>query len=243
MRQFLLNWLIALLLWAGNFGIVPAAADPIDPELESAVLQIVQQHPEAILNSLIEYQQSQATAPPPVSLKMSQMRDWIGASPVQGELATAKAILIEFSDFQCPYCAAAAPQVRSFLEQHPEVAFVYKHLPLQDLHPEAISAAKAAWAAGQQGKFWQYHDALFAQTKLTPETYAQLAQQLEIDLDQFERDRESEQAEQSLLWEVGQSQAFNISATPTFVVVTQELSVLVSGANLNQIAALLLANS
>ena len=107
---------------------------------------------------------------------------------------------IEFGDFQCPFCAEAEPTVKQFIAQHADqVTLVYKHFPLSQIHPQATSAAQAAWAAQQQGRFWEYHDALFDQQKqLGEDLYLAIAEELDLDLEQFNRDRNSSEAKAAI---------------------------------------------
>jgi protein-disulfide isomerase len=85
------------------------------------------------------------------------------SAPTRGP-ATAPVSLVEFSDFECPYCAMAAPVVKQLLAAYPaQVRFAFKHYPLP-MHKESPLAHEAALAAGEQGKFWEMHDALFAET-------------------------------------------------------------------------------
>jgi protein-disulfide isomerase len=84
----------------------------------------------------------------------------VGGAPVRGP-ADAWVTLVEFSDFECPYCRAAEAQVEQVLANHPAaVRLVYKQFPLTDLHDRALPAALAADCAGQQDKFWEMHDLL-----------------------------------------------------------------------------------
>ena len=69
--------------------------------------------------------------------------------------------LVEYGDFQCPYCGDAYPVVRNLLESFSWLRFVFRHMPLPDLHPRAPAAAEAAEAAAAQGRFWDMHDRLF----------------------------------------------------------------------------------
>jgi len=74
----------------------------------------------------------------------------------------AKVVLVEYSDFECPYCVRAYPTVKQILETYPnDVKVVYRQFPLVSLHPNAQKAAEASECAGDQGKFWEYHDKLF----------------------------------------------------------------------------------
>ncbi len=85
----------------------------------------------------------------------------LGNAPATGS-QTAKVTIIEFSDFECPFCARAYPTVKKILQTYPsDVKFYYKHLPLISIHPRAQKAAEASVCAQDQGKFWEYHDKLF----------------------------------------------------------------------------------
>jgi protein-disulfide isomerase len=133
--------------------------------------------------------------------------------------ADADIVLLEFSDFQCPYCAQATTEVDAFVDDHEaDVLYVYKNLPLTSIHPEALPAALAAWAAGQQDQFWPFHDALFAnQGQLGEELYIQTAQELGLDVDQFNRDRASEAAKAAIAQDLALAAEFQLSSTPTFI--------------------------
>lgn len=160
----------------------------INPNLETKVLQIIRNHPEVVREALqAEYLKKQQQQQQAQQYLKQQIREnpssVIGESPVTGATEQ-KIVLIEFSDFQCPYCANAHQTLKQFMARHQdEVTLVFKHYPLTSIHPEAIPAAKAAWAANQQGKFWQYQDALFAkQNKLGEKLYVALAKKLKLDM-------------------------------------------------------------
>ena len=107
----------------------------------------------------------------------------IGNSPTRGNPA-APVVLFVFADFQCPYCAISAAQMKPFVQAHTEdMLFVFKHFPLTQIHPEAEAAASAAWAAGQQRQFWLYHDGLFVhQNRLGEPLYLELATAMGLDV-------------------------------------------------------------
>jgi protein-disulfide isomerase len=142
----------------------------------------------------------------------------IGDSPTLGN-PDASVVLLEFSDFQCPYCARAKEQISTFTVAHQEeVLLVFKHLPLTNIHPEALPAAQAAWAAGQQGKFWEFHDALFAQQEsLGEDLYLKTAQTLGLNLEQFNRDRTSEMAQAAIAKDLALASELQLTGTPTFI--------------------------
>lgn len=142
----------------------------------------------------------------------------IGASPVKGP-ANAKITVIEFSDFQCPFCSRGHDTMDQLMKAYPnDVKLVFKNMPLP-FHEQAAPAAKAAWAAGKQGKFWEYHDALFANQKsLSPEFYIQQATTLGLNLDKFKADMNSADAEAQIKADRELGEKNGISGTPGFFV-------------------------
>ena len=108
----------------------------------------------------------------------------------------AKVTLVEFSDFECPYCKIAHPEIQALrdLFSDEELRIVFRHLPLTEIHNQAYPAAIAAQAATRQGKFAQYADALYQNsTKLNEAFYLQLASDLGLNIEQFKADRELEE--------------------------------------------------
>ncbi|MFZ5760024.1 MAG: DsbA family protein [Thermodesulfobacteriota bacterium] len=103
--------------------------------------------------------------------------------------ADAPISIVVFSDFQCPYCARIGPDLEQIITNNPAtVKVVYKHFPLRG-HNEATPAAIAAIAAHRQGKFWQYHDALFQNMQqLNPDKFQEIAVTLQLDMEQFRKD-------------------------------------------------------
>src|SRR5713226_9766997 len=100
----------------------------------------------------------------------------------------APVVIVEFSDFQCPYCQSVQPTLKTLLAKYEgRVSLAYRDLPLRDIHPQAQLAAEAGRCAGEQGKFWEYHDLLFAhQNKLTREDLVGHARSLSLDDKQFD---------------------------------------------------------
>lgn len=95
--------------------------------------------------------------------------------------------IVEFSDFQCPFCQRFAPTVQQVLKEYGnKVRFVYKHFPLDSIHPWARPAALASECASEQGKFWEYHDALFArQDEFGTDFWSKLAGELKLNVGKF----------------------------------------------------------
>jgi protein-disulfide isomerase len=138
---------------------------------------------------------------------------------IQGP-ANAAVTLVEYGDYECPYCGAAYPivkELQKLLGQ--QLRFVYRHFPLSSVHPHARHAAEAAEAAAAQGKFWDMHDLLFEhQTMLDEDHLVQYAKPLNLDIERFQRElalhvythRVSEDAESG--------RHSRVSGTPTFFI-------------------------
>jgi NhaA family Na+:H+ antiporter len=104
--------------------------------------------------------------------------------------ADAPVTLVEYGDFQCPYCGDAYPVVRELIEQFgDQLRFVFRHMPLGDLHPRAQPAAEAAEAAGAQNRFWEMHDRLFShRLELSDAELRSHAEAIGLDLDRYDRE-------------------------------------------------------
>jgi protein-disulfide isomerase len=142
----------------------------------------------------------------------------VGSSPVKGP-AGAKVTIVEFSDFECPYCQKGGEVMAQVLKAYPnDVKVAFKHLPLP-FHQNAKPAALASFAAQKQGKFWEFHDALFAnQRNLTPEFFTQTATKLGLNMEQFKKDMASPEAEAAVKNDSDTAQKLGIGGTPAFVV-------------------------
>ncbi len=143
--------------------------------------------------------------------------------PIEGAPFTgpkdARVTLVEFSDFQCPYCAQAVGQLNAVLKAYPsQVKLVFKQFPL-DTHSQAALAAAAAVAAHRQGKFWPLHDAMFAnRTKLSRKTILALAGSIGLDTRRFEQDWDSAAVQQTVAREQMEGDKAGVEATPTVFV-------------------------
>ncbi len=125
-----------------------------------------------------------------------------------------------FSDFQCPFCARATPIVDGVMEAYPDkVNFMMKQFPLRQIHPNADPAARAALAAGKQGKFWEMHDELYKNSRtLTPEFMKGLAEKLGLDVPKWETDMNSDELKQQVNDELALGQKVSVRGTPTFFI-------------------------
>lgn len=124
---------------------------------------------------------SQPPAPTgPIAVKITNTDHVLGSS-------NAKVTMVEYSDFQCPFCGRFFTTVKQAMTEYKDkIRFVYRNFPLDSIHPNARPAAEAAECAGEQGKYWEYHDKLFAnQEKLADSLYPQLASELKLNVNKF----------------------------------------------------------
>lgn len=128
--------------------------------------------------------------------------------------------LIEYGDFQCPYCARAHAALGELQRQHGDrLRLVYRHLPLSELHPDAQPLAEAAEAAGAQGKFWEMHDALFEQQGMLDEdALPALASALGIDAGRWRDAFEGGRYRDKVLAQAEAGRAAGASGTPSFFI-------------------------
>jgi protein-disulfide isomerase len=139
-------------------------------------------------------------------------------SPVTGP-DTARITLVEFSDFQCPYCSKAVAQINATLKAYPnDVRLIFKQYPL-DFHPEAAISAAAALAAHQQGKFWPMHDVLFAnRTKLSRTAIMGWAAQIGLDMKRFTADLDSDAVKKAVVRDTADGDKAGVEGTPTLFI-------------------------
>lgn len=128
--------------------------------------------------------------------------------------------IVEFSDFQCPYCQRAGPVVKAILDRYPEqVRVVYRHLPLDNIHPRARPAAQASVCADEQGHFWSYHDQIFANPRaLSDEDLRRYAGEIGADVGAFEACLASPRGVGKVAKDVAEAQALGITGTPAFII-------------------------
>jgi Na+/H+ antiporter NhaA len=126
--------------------------------------------------------------------------------------------LIEFGDLECPYCGRAEPVIRELLSDT-DLRYVWRHLPLTDVHPAAQLAAEAAEAAGAQGAFWQMHDLLLAhQDALAFADLLRYAGELRLDVDRLRNELERHAYDARIAQDVESADLSGVSGTPTFFV-------------------------
>ncbi len=132
----------------------------------------------------------------------------------------AKIVIVEFSDFQCPYCRRFHQETyRALLDAYPgQIRFVYRNLPLTQIHPNAMGAAVASLCANDQSAYWDYHDKLFSSETLGEEAYIQYATDLGLDVDKFTACLSSGEHDKFIQDDMDFSLGLGVQSTPTFFV-------------------------
>ena len=199
-------------------------------DMESALLK---------LESKIEnLQQSPSSATPPATAQAQTTAQPIMVSldddPIRGE-PNAPITIVEFSDFQCPFCARFHSNTWPQLEQNyistGKVNFVYRDFPIQSIHPNAIPAALASECADEQGKFWEFHDMLFENQKRWQglsiqtgiSTFKEYAQELGLNMDEFNSCLDSEKYAQEVNKDLQDGREYGVTGTPGFFVGNEKI--------------------
>jgi protein-disulfide isomerase len=139
----------------------------------------------------------------------------------------ARLTLVEYADFECPYCGMAFPYVKHAVERFKDdLAEIFRPFPLTQIHPHALHAAQAAEAAGLQGKFWEMHDILFEhQRKLEDPDLLNYARQVGLDMERFERDFSSRAVLDAIQRSLKEGTDQGVQGTPTFFLNGEQLAI------------------
>jgi len=225
--------LLVALLFACLAGGVALAAPATDPasgtqsagpagDLGPAIRAYLLAHPEVVLEAIQELQRRQQVAEAEASrLSLEAQADALysdAASPVLGN-PEGDVIVVEFFDYNCGYCKRAAPEVAALLAADPNVKLVMKEFPI--LGPDSILAARSALAAGKQGRYGDFHDALFLSERTDHAGLETLASSLGLDMDRFRKDRDDPATSALLDDNASVAEALGIKGTPAFVVDNQ----------------------
>lgn len=164
----------------------------------------------------------QATPSPAVpeqkALEAKEALELAATGLVKGN-PNAQVTIVEFSDFQCPYCGKAEPTLKQIFETYKDkVKLIYRHYPLP-FHENAFAAALASMCANEQGKFWEYHDKLFEnQEKLTSPDLKNYASQLGLETDKFNPCLDNKKYKAQVDKDYNDGQAAGVSGTPAFFI-------------------------
>jgi len=147
----------------------------------------------------------------------------VSADDITYGSTSAKVTLVEYSDFQCPACAAYYPTVKKIKEAYKyKIVFVYRNFPLRQNHKNAEISARAGYAAHKQGKFWEMHDMLFENQASwsglndPKDTFIEYAQKLGLDLEKFKTDINSSESKDFVTSQERQALSLGVNSTPTF---------------------------
>jgi protein-disulfide isomerase len=214
-----------LAIFVAGAGLVPGfAADDDDlrgvrRDLDAVrdSLKVIQNELETIKKML---QQPSGAAAAPAPFKEATIT--VDGAPFLGE-KNAKVTLVEFSDYQCPFCARnfqqTFPQVMAEYVKTGKVKYVFRDFPLESIHPLAFKASEAARCSGEQGKYWEMHDTLFSnQTKLTPPDLEAHAKAVGVDAAKFKQCLDSGKQAAKIRADLADGRQAGVSGTPGFFV-------------------------
>jgi cyclophilin family peptidyl-prolyl cis-trans isomerase/protein-disulfide isomerase len=211
--------LVALLFMvacgSGGAAVIDQAGD-LGPSTETTAV------PPTIDSSSIAASESDPVTIDTQDPTMVRDRDW-----KKGNADDPALTIIEYADFQCPGCASFAPLMSQIASAYPDdVLVVYRHFPLNSIHPNAQKSAEAAEAAGSQGRFWEYHDILFDRQRdwssLTPADarafFIDVADELGLDIEQFTNDLDNGVFAEYVIQSEGEAVALGMPGTPSAIV-------------------------
>ncbi len=196
-----------------------ARLDPDPDKARQQVVDALKQQNRARVETGVREQMFRAAG---VSILLEPLRFEIEiaeSSPSRGGDANAPVTLVEYTDFQCPFCSRVQPTLNTVVSRYGDnVRHVFKHLPLA-MHAQARMAAEASMCAGDQGKFWELHDWLFANSKnLSRETILEQARALDLDEEAFTACLDGESYAAAVQQDMIEAQGLGISGTPGFLI-------------------------
>ena len=192
-----------------------------DTEVRQKIRAFLQQQKltarrEAFVESLRSQGKVVVRLQPPAAIRVQVSAD---GAPVRGA-ADAPVTIVEFSDFECPFCKQSHPTVKQVLERYPgKVRLAYRDFPLDSIHPQARRAAEAARCASDQGKFWEYHDVLFSQSpQLAVEDLRRYAGQVGLDVTKFDGCLAAGVHKAAVQRDLDEGNRLGITGTPAFFI-------------------------
>ena len=192
-----------------------------DTEVRQKIRAFLQQQKltarrEAFVESLRSQGKVVVRLQPPAAIRVQVSAD---GAPVRGA-ADAPVTIVEFSDFECPFCKQTHPTLKQLLERYPgKVRLAYRDFPLDSIHPQARRAAEAARCASDQGKFWEYHDVLFTQSpQLALEDLRRYAGQVGLDVTKFDGCLAAGVHKAAVQRDLDEGNRLGITGTPAFFI-------------------------
>lgn len=210
--------LMAVALICGPLG--AAAQDLTDERIKALALQAILENPQIIMDAVAILEEERLAAQAAASAQvLQQQRDMLEADPNAPFVGATEpsAVVVEFFDYNCPYCKRSAGDVKALLESDEEVRVVFREWPI--LGEGSVFAARAALAAREQGKYLEMHDGLMAMRGRAEEaSVLALAREIGLDIDRLVQDMEGEAVTAHIETSRGLAQALGITGTPAFVV-------------------------
>ena len=206
-------------VWAGAVLAALSGCSPDYDELKRGDKDILAKI-DSVQKSLDQAKGAGANAPAEPTPDPTKVYDIpLEKSPVRGP-KDAPVTIVEFSDFQCPFCAEAKPLLEQVLQAYPkDVKLVFKQFPLSSIHDNAVAAAKATVAAGHQGKFWEMHDILFANNReLSYDKLKEYAGKIGLNVPLWEEDYQALDVQQAISRDLRTGKAADVDGTPAFFV-------------------------
>jgi protein-disulfide isomerase len=189
---------------------------PFEKVADQVTAYLQQQGQEQRRQALLK--ELQPEYPVTIALRMPKIEIATEGEPALGP-ENAPVTIVEFSDFQCPYCRQVqAPLKKLLAEYEGKVKLVFRDFPLRNIHPQAQKAAEAAHCAEEQQKFWPYHDKLFATTSLQIDDLKKVAQELELNMEQFTACLDSNKHAKGIDADMRDGQNAGVNATPSFFI-------------------------
>ena len=187
--------------------------EDVRPQVEALLLRIRQQEATTkFVEKLRETSNVKILVDPP-RLKVD-----LTAAPMQGP-SEAPVTIVEISDFQCPFCRRVQGTLGELQQKYgDQVRWSFKDLPLVSIHPDAQRAAEAARCAGDQGKFWEYRQAMFATSNINSDLHPKTADELGLNRDSFDECLDSQKYAEAVESDSAEAQSLGISGTPAFLI-------------------------
>jgi len=190
--------------------------EPLEQITERITAYLQQQEQEQRQQALLK--ELRPRYPVTVALRAPKVEIATDGEPAMGT-DSAPVTIVEFSDFQCPYCRQVQPTLKRLMAEYEgKVKLVFRDFPLRTIHPQAQKAAEAAQCAAEQHKFWPYHDKLFTVTSLHLDDLKKYAQEIELHVEQFTACLDSDKYASGIEADMQAGQKAGVNATPTFFV-------------------------
>lgn len=194
--------------------------DQVEQEaIKALILQTIRENPEVLVDTLLAFQEkAQAQAQVEQRAAISRGGELLRADANTGVMGNPDGdiVLVEFFDYNCPYCRRAAPVLFELIEENPDLRIIMREWPI--LGPDSELAARASLAATQQDKFEAFHEALMAQPRANTVMIRRAAEQAGLDYDQLQADMDAPEVDAHIAKSHDLARKLGISGTPTFMI-------------------------